>query len=309
MRRLATSTPERSQITLYISLPWRSLGASTVPLLRRALGEDWSSVCTEVTAEAHLFQEHGVPLAILDDSGVTALEPLARPDLSGGIHFLGDGSLDPALYLHQLSERVQAQGARFQTNTAVLGFQTNAQRITQVVTDRGRFEADHVVLAAGVWSRPLAKQLWLNLPVQPARGYSMTLPRPAAGPQRALQLAERRMAVTPMGSLLRCTGRLELSRIHPTVDPRQIVSLQKSLGDYLQGSFAPTPLETWAGLRPATPDGLPIIGRAPRLENLVVATGHGMLGVSLAAVTGQLVAEMVCGRPTAIDVAPLRVGR
>lgn len=261
------------------------------------------------TAEAHLFQEHGIPLTILEGSSVTALEPLARPDLCGGIHFSGDASLNPALYLQQLSERVQTKGAMLHTNTAVLGFQTTDKRITQVKTNHGIFQPDQVVLAAGVWSRPLAKQLRLNLPVQPARGYSLTLQHPAAGPRRALQFAERRMAVTPMGSLLRCTGRLELSGINSTVDPRQIVSLQEALRDYLQGPFAPTPLEMWAGLRPATPDGLPIIGRAPGLENLIVATGHGMLGVSLAAVTGQLVAEMVCGRPTAIDVTPLRVGR
>jgi D-amino-acid dehydrogenase len=237
------------------------------------------------------------------------LEPLARPDLCGGIHFTADASLDPALYLRELSKRVQAKGGTLHTNTAVLGFQIKAKRITQVITHRGVFQPDHVVLAAGVWSRPLAKQLRLNLPVQPARGYSMTLPRLEAGPQRALQFAERRMAVTPMGARLRCTGRLELSDIRATVDPRQIVSMQQALADYLRTSFEPAPLETWAGLRPATPDGLPLIGRVRRLNNLFVATGHGTLGVSLAAVSGQLVAQLICEETPEIELAPLRVER
>jgi D-amino-acid dehydrogenase len=128
-------------------------------------------------------------------------------------------------------------------------------------------------------------------------------------PRRALLLGERRVAVTPMGDLLRFTGRLELSNIDTTVNPKHIVGIERAVREYIQLDEKLDIKETWAGLRPTTPDGMPIIGRSPRYKNLIIATGHAMLGLALGPGTGQVVAELVNGKETAFDLSPLRVER
>jgi D-amino-acid dehydrogenase len=128
-------------------------------------------------------------------------------------------------------------------------------------------------------------------------------------PGRALLLGERRVAVTPMGDLLRFTGRLELSNIDTTVNPKHIAGIERAVREYIHLDEKLDIKETWAGLRPTTPDGMPIIGRSPRYKNLIIATGHAMLGLALGPGTGQVVAELVNGKGTAFDLSPLRVER
>jgi D-amino-acid dehydrogenase len=128
-------------------------------------------------------------------------------------------------------------------------------------------------------------------------------------PRHALLLGERSVAISPMGNLLRFTGRLELSNINRTVSAKQLAGIERAAREYLHLDEKLDIRETWVGLRPTTPDGMPIIGRSPRHKNLIVATGHAMLGLSLGPGTGQVVGELVNGRETVFDLSPLRVGR
>jgi D-amino-acid dehydrogenase len=259
--------------------------------------------------EAELMRKHGIPVEVLDKAALHEREPAAREDVLGGLHFTGDSHLDPALFLKLLGERVRSMGAEIFEHTPVSGFDVVDGRIRTVKTSAGDFDADDVMLAAGVWAPLLARDLKLNLPVQPARGYSLTLSATKVMPRHALLLGERSVAISPMGDLLRLTGRLELSNIDTKVSAKQLAGIERAAREYIHLDEKLDIHETWAGLRPTTPDGMPIIGRSPRHSNLVIATGHAMLGLSLGPGTGQVVAELVNGKETAFDLNPLRVGR
>jgi len=259
--------------------------------------------------EAALLHEHGLPAEVLDQDTVHTREPSALEDVIGGVHFTGDASLNPARFLAQLAERVREMGAEVYENCRVGKLESANGRLRRVLTTSDDYEPELVVLAAGAWSPLVAKGLDVNVPVQPARGYSLTMRATESMPRQALLLGERRVAVTPMGDKLRFTGRLELSRVDTTVDKAQIAGIEQAVREYIQIDQKLDIEETWAGLRPTTPDGMPIIGFSPRHSNLLLATGHAMLGLSLGAGTGQLVAELANGTETALEVAPFSAER
>lgn len=259
--------------------------------------------------EAEVLHQNNMPAEVLDRTAVHLREPAALPDVIGGVHFTGDASLNPARFLQQLAGRVRELGAELHENTAVTGLESANGRVTQVRTSAETFEPQQVVLAAGAWSPVVARGLAVNVPIQPARGYSLTMKATRIMPAQALLLGERRVAVTPMGDLLRFTGRLELSPLNTTVIQKHIDGIQRAVREYIQVDERLEITETWAGLRPTTPDGLPIIGFSPRHSNLLVASGHAMLGLSLGPGTGQLVAELANGKKPGFDVSAFKAER
>jgi D-amino-acid dehydrogenase len=260
--------------------------------------------------EAAVLEAAGITARVLDGAGARALEPALRTDVVGAVHFPGDAHVTPDRFVRGLARAAEGLGARLLTGTEVLDFGRRGRRITAVETTRGDFAADQVVLAAGSWSASLARGLGLDLPLQPAKGYSVTCDRPAAGPRRPLLLAEARVAVTPMGDALRFAGTLELAGLDLAIDRRRVAAIRRAVPRYLAADAAALPVrEIWRGLRPCSPDGLPYIGRPAHCENLIVATGHAMIGVSLGPVSGALVAQLAADEPPAIDVAPLSPDR
>ncbi len=259
--------------------------------------------------EAELLHQNGMPAEVLDQAAVHQREPAALADVIGGVHFTGDASLNPAAFLQQLADRVRQMGAELVEDAGVSGYETQAGRITTVRTAAQEYQPAQVVLAAGAWSPEAARGLGLNLPVQAARGYSLTMRATRQMPQQALLLGERRVAVTPLGDLLRFTGRLELSGLDTRVQPRHIAGIEKAVREYIRLDEKLEIQETWAGLRPTTPDGMPLLGVSARCPNLIVATGHAMLGLSLGPGTGQIVAELANGQKPAFDLSPLRPER
>ena len=158
-------------------------------------------------------------------------------------------------------------------------------------------------------SRALARRLGLKLPIQPGKGYSMTFPRPALAPSRALVLKEPSVCVTTWGDGFRLGSTMEFSGYDDRPNPVRLAALRRAAAEFLHEPGAGEPLEQWHGWRPMTWDDLPVIGRAPRHANLVLATGHGMLGVSMAPITGLLVHDLVLRRPPRLDLAPLSPSR
>lgn len=258
--------------------------------------------------EARLVAEAGIPAQVLDGAGVVTLEPSLRPTVAGGVFYPGDAHLMPDMFVTGLARLAGEQGVRVRAATEVLGFRTRGRRIVAVETTRGDLACDQVVLAAGAWSGDLARGLGLHLPIQPAKGYSVTCARPARSPAMPLMLGEARVGVTPLGGVLRFAGTLELAGLDLGINRRRVDVIMRAATRYLEVD-ALSVQEIWRGLRPCMPDGLPVIGRAPRLENLIVATGHGTLGVSLGPVTGKIVAQLVVGEDPVVDPAPLRPGR
>ncbi|GAB4501394.1 MAG: FAD-dependent oxidoreductase [Anaerolineales bacterium] len=254
--------------------------------------------------EAEVLHQNGLPAEVLEREAVHAREPLARASVLGGVHFTGDASLHPAEFLHLLSARVAALGADLRPNSPATGFESQNGKITRVQTPAEEFEPALVILAAGAWSPAVARGLRLNLPIQPARGYSLTAKAPQILPRQALLLGERKVAITPLDEKLRLTGRLEIGEMSTTTNPRWLAAIERAAREYIQMDEKLEIEETWAGLRPTTPDGLPIIGFAPRYENLILATGHAMLGLSLGPGSGEVVAALANGRAPAFDLRP-----
>ncbi len=259
--------------------------------------------------EGEFMQKHGIPVSVYDKAKIHEVESAALDDVIGGVHFTGDAHLNPAVFLKLLRERVRAMGAELLENTSVTGFETANGKITKVKTSAGDFEAEQVVLAAGALSPSVAKDLKLNIPIQPARGYSLTMSATKMMPSHALILGERRIAVSPMGGVLRFTGRLEVGNYSMEPNPIWIQRIENSAREYLHLDEKLDVKETWAGLRPTTPDGVPIIGRSPKHDNLFLATGHAMLGLSLGPGTGQVMAELLNGQEPAISLSPMRLER
>jgi D-amino-acid dehydrogenase len=217
--------------------------------------------------------------------------------------------LIPDRFVHQLAHLVESQGVRIKTGTEVLGFERSGSQVQRVITTRGNFPADQIVLATGAWSPDVGQDLGYRLPIQAAKGYSLTFKRPSASLTLPITLGERKVVLTPMGETLRFGGTLELAGLDLSVNRRRVATVQGAARDYLRHMDDLELVEIWRGLRPLTPDTLPIIGRSERLENLIFATGHGMLGMSLGPITGQLVAQIVTGETPSIDLTPLRAER
>ncbi len=259
--------------------------------------------------EAHLVHEYGLDFEVLDAAEVRELEPSVGSSVIGGVRYLEDAHLIPAEFMRGLTRVVEDMGVEVRTSTEVLGFETSGRRIVTVKTTRGDMQPEQVVLAAGAWAPRLVRNLRISLPIQPAKGYSVTMKQPEGGPSIPLYLGEAKVAVTPMGDALRFAGTLELAGLDLSINQRRVDAIRKTARDYIAGTEELELIEIWRGLRPVTPDGLPIIGRAHPYENLLVAGGHAMLGLSLGPITGRLIAQLVCDEPLDIDLMPLRVVR
>jgi D-amino-acid dehydrogenase len=257
---------------------------------------------------AALFaRAHGLPAELLTPEEVQALEPDVRLDVAGAVRWPLDAHLVPSRLMAGLRRALQDASVRVVYGAQARGFRLDGGRVASVDTTAGAFEADEVVVAAGVWSDPVARGLGLALPMQAGKGYSVTLEGAPHLPRHCALLHEARVAVTPMDGALRVGGTLELTGIDTRVDARRVRGILKALPrylpDYAVADFERLPV--WCGLRPCPPDGLPYLGRTRRLANVTIGTGHSMMGVSLAPVTGRLIAEILSGEPPSVDVTIL----
>ncbi|MDL1926920.1 FAD-dependent oxidoreductase, partial [Anaerolineae bacterium AMX1] len=180
----------------------------------------------EAQREAEFMQAHGISVRVYDKVAVQDVEPAAREDVIGGVHYTGDAHLDPGLFLAALGKRVREMGAEAHADASVTGFVEAEGKVRAVRTRAGEFEAEQVVLAAGAWTPAVARGLGLDIPIQPGRGYSLTASAVRNMPRHALMLGDRRVAVSPLGDRIRVTGRLEVGTYSTKPDPRWIARLE-----------------------------------------------------------------------------------
>lgn len=264
--------------------------------------------------EAHAAEHAnklGVPAQVLDAKAAAALDPNVRMDVAGAIYFPKDCHLSPARFVDQLHAKLREAGVAFSWETDVTGWRTAGRRVEAVRTTRGEVAGDEFVLCGGVWSASVARDLNLRLPMQAGKGYSLTLTNPRQLPEICAIFTEARVAVTPMGGTLRFGGTMEITGLDERVSAARVRGIIESIPPYYPEfkaeDFAGVPV--WRGLRPCSPDGLPYVGRTAAYANLAVAAGHAMMGLSLAPVTGRLVAEVLSGDRPSIDIGLLSPDR
>jgi D-amino-acid dehydrogenase len=245
----------------------------------------------------------------LDAREARDLAPALAPGIAGALFHPRDAHCDPGDLVGALLQAAQEQGTEVRTGVELLRLQRRNGRIAGLETTAGLIGAGAVVLAAGAWSRALAREVGVNVPLEAAKGYHVEIETDALDGGIPVYIEEARVIATPLAGRVRLAGTLDLSGFDLGVDPVRVASLARAADRTLTLPRGARTVRVWRGLRPCTPDGLPVIGRAPGLENLVLATGHAMLGITLAPVTGELVASLVGGETPRHALEPLRPER
>lgn len=261
-------------------------------------------------AEVNRFlgEEFNMPAKAFAGEALTELEPALKPGLAGGWLYEGDAHLRPDRLMSSW-QRILRERVQIRENCPVRGLVTKNGRATAVVTPEGDLTATAFLFATGAWTPQLDEQLGCRVPIQPGKGYSLTMPRPAKCPTRPMVFEEHRVAVTPMQSGYRLGSMMEFAGYDTSLPRRRLDFLREAARVYLHEPIAEPVKEEWFGWRPMTPDSLPIIDRSPKYDNVWIAAGHNMLGVSMAPATGKLVAELLCGTAPHIDPAPYALKR
>jgi D-amino-acid dehydrogenase len=236
-----------------------------------------------------------VKTRILDAEALKEFETGIEMDASGAVYFEDDAHLTPRLFMDALRAKVIAAGGEVRYGTAVDDFQLAEKRIDAVKTGEEQLAADEFVIAAGAWTAILGKKLKVDLPMLSGRGYGFTVKDPPAMPNYPGILVDGRVAVTPMADGLRFGGTMELGQPRPrTVNAARLGGMWNAIrAAYPAFRDLELTAEVWQGNRPCTPDGMPYLGRLSGFDNLAVAAGHGMMGLSLGPVSGQLVGAVL----------------
>ncbi|MFT4681112.1 MAG: D-amino-acid dehydrogenase [Granulosicoccus sp.] len=240
----------------------------------------------------------GIEAKELTSTQVQSMESSLETNVIGAITYPGDSSLNPSEFMHSLWQSLIGSGVKFIYNTEVLQLKMDAGSISSLMTNSGELKADEFVLAGGTWSQNLAKQIGLNLPLQAGKGYNVTVQNPAQQVSMPSILCEAKVTVSPFESALRFGGTMELSGLDKSISQVRLNAIKKAVINYFP-NYDSTVLDVpkpWAGLRPCSPDGLPYIGKTCKADNLIIAAGHAMLGLSLGPVTGEFVANTVVHR-------------
>ncbi len=279
---------------------------------------------TEKGAEhAHHTVEKALELGLTDTrllnkAELDAMEPHTRINGLGAILFGCDAHCYPNRLMRNLLVYLEKMGVQMQRNEAVTGFEKTGNKIIKVLTTVGsngnqkEYIGDEVIMATGSWGRETAALLDVKIPLMPGRGYSITLENSPYKVNYPAVLVEGRAAITPMdGNKIRFGGTMEITSHKTPPRMNRVQGILDAVKRYYPDFDVPMPTmdKVWYGYRPCSADGLPYIGRAKKLKNLVIATGHSMLGLSLGAGTGKLVGEIINNQPTSMNLTPFNVER
>ncbi len=266
----------------------------------------------EEEAEAAVRARHlGIPAEVLDAGQTAAVDPNITMDVAGSVYYPKDCHLSPARFMAALRDLCAEAGVQFSWNTEVTGWQVGNGSVKAVMAGGKARSADEYVVCGGSWSPLVARELGLSLPMQAGKGYSLTLAKPQQLPALCAILVEARIAVTPMGSQLRIGGTMEIAGLNEKINPVRVRGIIKAVPHYYpelnREDFVEVPV--WRGLRPCSPDGLPYLGRTKRFDNLSIATGHAMMGLSLGPISGKLMAEVLSDEHPSQDLGLLSPDR
>jgi D-amino-acid dehydrogenase len=264
-------------------------------------------------ATHELEQQFGVHAKAVSGEALRKLEPALSNDVAGAWMYERTAHLRPDFLLRELKRVFSKQNIEIMENTRASTFLQEDGQAVAVDTNRGRFEADAFVVATGAWTPLLKKPLGYKVPIQPGKGYSMTMKTPDWGPAIPCIFAESKVVATPWNSGLRLGGTMEFSGYDDALNPTRIDALPKqALAHFRNTQATPSavePEEKWCGWRPMTHDGLPVIDFSPRHTNVLIAAGHNMIGLSTGPATGRLVSQMLNGDKPELDPHPFSLRR
>jgi D-amino-acid dehydrogenase len=303
LRTLATASLELHEALARSGLP--------TSFARRGILSVYESERAFAKARRHLQAEapnapEARPLSL---EAARDLEPALAPRLAGAIHHPREAHCDPGAYVAALIDAARELGAEIRTGVEVLRLRNSNGRISALDTTAGPLRAGTVVLAAGTWTRDLARDVGVQLPLEAAKGYHLEIEDQPLQAGIPIYMEKARVVATPLGSRLRLAGMLELSGLDPRVDPIRLAALGRAARRTLDLPPNAQTVQVWRGLRPCAPDGLPMIGPADGIANLFLATAHAMLGITLAPVTGEIVANLITDERPRYNIKPFDPSR
>lgn len=248
-------------------------------------------------------QDLGLDVSLLGANDVNELQPGVKMNIEGAYHYRCDAHTTPGVFMNELRDNLISNGVKIYTETEVNAFDLVDKKIKNVITSQGIFEAEEVVFAAGSWTEKLLKSLKISLSVQAGKGYRINVKTPIGITMPAI-LMESKVAVTPMQGFTRFSGTMEIAGINNTIRMNRVEAIAGAASNYYEGVQLPQEdlEQAKCGLRPLSPDGLPFIGRHSSCENLVMATGHAMMGWSLGPGTGKLVSELISDKKASMNI-------
>ena len=258
----------------------------------------------EIHHEGKLAQELGLEVDFLSKEEVSKLEKGTATNVIGGVHYKSDAHVYPQKFMEFIKEELKILNVKIHPLTTVADFVLKNNTVAEIITDKGSFATDEVVLATGSWSPHIARKLNVNISILPGKGYSFTLKDQSHKPSIPTILCEGKVAVTPMSNDIRFGGTMEITHTNDTkINQNRVQGIVNSINDFYPDLKIEMPKEqdTWFGFRPCTPSGMPIIARDKKLKNLTLVTGHAMMGLSLAPATGKIVTEIISGKTTSVD--------
>jgi D-amino-acid dehydrogenase len=256
-----------------------------------------------------LSREFGLAARHLGAEDLAGFEPALVDGLAGAYYYADDSFLQPDKLNSSWSGWLGNRGVTFIEDCRLEQIEISDRKIHDIVTSQGSMSADHYVFAIGAWSSLIGDALGCDIPVEPGKGYSVTMSKPEIVPTHPMLFPEHSIGVTPFEDSYRIASMMEFVGFDTSIPEFRIRQLQDSAKPYLKDPVGAKIDNTWYGWRPMTWDSLPIIGRVPRVSNALLATGHNMLGLTLAPATGKLVAELVAERTPHVPVEPYSPAR
>ena len=256
-----------------------------------------------------LRETFGVGATAHDGESLLRLEPALKPGCAGAWHYEDDCHMRPDLLLGNLRKRLEERGVVFLENLCIDRLERKGDTVTAALAGDRRIQAQHFVVAAGALTPQLGKSLGVRIPIEPGKGYSITMPKPTHMPRHPIIFEDTHVAITPMNTAYRIGSTMEFVGYNTSIHPKRLRLLTASAEKYLVDPMGDHIQETWYGWRPMTWDGKPIIDKSPALSNAWIAAGHNMLGLSTATGTGRLLTELLSGAEPHIDPSPYSVQR
>ena len=259
----------------------------------------------EEAKAASWAKDLGIIVKQLSKEEILKIQPKVPMEVAGAFMYESDAHTTPELFMNNLKNHLMSRGVKFFLDTVVTSFQKKEKKIEALNTNKGIFKADEFVIATGAWTEGILKELGIKLSIQAGKGYSFDV-KDIAGLSIPAILSEAKVAVTPMSGYTRFGGTMEISGINSKINSRRVLSIVNAAKEYYPGIEIPLTSvdKARSGLRPLSTDGLPFIGRHSSFKNLVLASGHAMMGWSLGPATGKLITELVSGYDPSLDLKP-----